>query len=333
MFLKNIDFNEDLRIIFVLGMAQKLILEDLLEEQPGITAVILHSIPIQTNEKYVFLNIKPNTIFGWIRCFISVRFLIFKLKSKKNSFHLYTPHPVNFISNYFYNRLKPKKISYLYDGTLNFASPRWDSELFRGYIKKQKIKSLLFFILYEKLRNHEIIGQEKLADELIVPNGLPVNRLKFPRLIRGLNFSSVVNIEENFLVDKGGENYLLFLEPLDLSPVIFEKMSCIIRKMSIQYKIDKIIIKMHPSKKKSSIDTFFLQKLGLELIYISRSISAEDVYKKYAPSCVVSTNSSALLNIKCFYPSARVFAIDESFSSKEFVELKSLFLECGIEVL
>lgn len=323
---------ENIRVIFVLGMAQKLLLPSLLKDQKFDKTYVLHSVSVEKCNLAVFINIKPKTMLGWAKCFKSVQFLRLLVHRNKDLI-VYLPHAINFLSNYFSRVLTPKETFLLYDGILNFRSLSWGDPQLQQQIRKQKVKSAFFLLDYKPFDSQVLVGQEGMTKALLVPEGLPVERLKYNgsvELIK-LDLDNDCGIRENIANEE--VERLLILEPPDIHGSLLNKFHVEIERVLNNSAVKEVLIKMHPSKKNSMLDESIFLSKKISILYVTNSVSAEEIYSDFLPKHVISTNSSALLNIKCFFPTSNVIGIGESFESIGLLEIKDIFKDCGVKIV
>jgi hypothetical protein len=200
----------------------------------------------------------------------------------------------------------------------------------------QKLKAIIFLMKYRSYTNNTLIGQEGLSHELVVPLGLPVSHLKLYGKVK----ITTLNIEKNFdgFDNRDIEESLscpsgLILEPPNLTKNLLVILRLKILELIKTHSVEKVYIKLHPSQKYSLLSHQILNIGNLDVSVVNSDLPAEILYRELSPKFVLSTNSSALLNIKCFFPESFVYGIGASFEENDLLEIKAIFMDSGVNIV
>lgn len=314
-------------LFFVLGMNQKMIFDSLIEkkffiEKKVIVFTTLNDLIYPKDVEVIFIGKSSFSLFNLIR--IKKRFNNI-IKVIDGSTELYTPHLVNFLSNFFAfecSNIKVRKL--IYDGVLNFieaGNMGLDARWVR-HQKIQKIKSWIFGLRYNHI-NEKITGESVINfDEFIFPTRIDTYPTKKSRIITPNwncdNFNKkVCLVLEQPLIDDSKNQFLSELIPLLKSK-----------------DLNKIIVKSHPTLPKSILFEELRRRLtGYEVRLFEQKHGAEQVIAEFKVGVVISSNSTALLNAKLFFPPVDAISVGMKYSSRNVNNLKRLFIKNNITVV
>ena len=294
------DKNRDdtIRLIFILGQAQALILPELLKIHAKGNVYIFSPYEINEFANTKYINIKPKSAAEYAKLIFQIFRLTAKIRKAAELF-IYTPHLMNYLANKFYFANKDKiKLYYLFDGTLNYRPVSANEEPALSYQNRQKIKSLAVFHKYVFLRNQIVDTKLRGAQAFIGPNGMIESRLLCDLPIHKINIE---------LGDYTPKRKILLLEPILPSDKLIEFENWARKVISDNLSNYQLIIKPHPSAPASLLNTNKLSDCCTDVIVLSEKSPAELIFSREGCSVVLSTLSSATLMIKTAFPLAQAY--------------------------
>lgn len=287
-----------IKLIFILGQAQALILPELLKTHTEGKSYILSPYEINKFANTQYINIKPKSTTEYIKLIFQIFRLTAKIR-KAAELLIYTPHLMNFLANKFYFANKDKtKLYYLFDGTLNYRPVSANEEPALSYQNRQKIKSLAVFHRYVFLRNQIVDTKLQGAQAFIGPNGMIESRLLCDLPIHKLNIE---------LGEYNPKRKILLLEPILPSDKLIEFENWAKKVISDNFPGYQLIIKPHPSAPASLLNKSKMSDCCTDVVVLSDKSPAELIFSREGCSVVLSTLSSATLLIKTAFPLTQAY--------------------------
>ncbi|XOV92293.1 MAG: polysialyltransferase family glycosyltransferase [Bacteroidota bacterium] len=315
-------------IFFILGFNQKLIFDFLSKEFNPNKVVVFTSLPNLDFPKGVKVISIKDIALKPIKI-IKLRNELNKIVRNINCVQVvYLPHVMNFLSNYFAftKRIECKKIL-TYDGILNLTSTnkgiekRWLKHQFFQFIKSC-IVGIKYKFVFSKVTGEDVIN----FDQLIIPAGIKIIN-SHVKNVRELDFKWKT-------IKSQDENICLLLEQPFLNSNLddyFNELTSLIKKE----RLSRIVIKLHPQLQKSKIYEVLKERLSPDSMLIeiySGNKSAEDLILDLGIGLLISTNSTALINCRIFYPNLKVVSLGLQYSSNDVKNLTAIFDTYGVIV-
>jgi hypothetical protein len=315
---------KEISIFFIFGYNQKLIFDSIIKYQFNNSKVVviytIKNLTLPDHIKSIYIgNIRLN--FSRIIFLRKQLSYIMKELQGSESISVYTPHVINFLSNYFVINY-PKRIKrfLIYDGILNLNEPKGKYRKWLIFQIAQYMKALMFGLKYNFIFG-PITGRHFINYcEFFLPK-----EIENPYSNLSSSFVSIYSSDNKII-----NNICIFLE----QPILNKQKEYLLNLSNYlqTFSFERIIIKPHPMLAKSIVFDY-LRSMNLEVDLFCESISAEELTYKISPKTVISSNSSALINIKKIFQSTKVISFGLKYcTSGDASRLIKLFIKYDIQI-
>lgn len=313
--------DDKLNIYFVLGPAQILFVNNNIINDDNTIVFTSHKETFSPNNS---INLQPKSIKDYIKLLRTLNYII----KQNRRIHVYTPHLLNYVVNKLvFQKNKEIELSFLYDGTMNFTTYTKNKMVLPFYQLKQMVKSLFIFHIYKIIKTDPYNHLSNVNAPIYIPENIPEDEIKY--FVKTKKYKTLLETSKK----KDGEVYrILVLIPFSDNKTVTLFKSKLEKYLEEKDKKIQIFLKKHPKDRNRA---FFLENRNLLQEEVTENLTAEEFFVKYNCNEVVSTYSSALINIKLSSPKCNSVSIliEGSQDNNRMSSTISTMKRMGVEFL